>query len=352
MEKRVDEAVGQFITDRTPGCSVLAAKDGRVIFRKAYGLADIEHGVPAKSEDNFIIASNTKQFTCLAVLMLRDRGLLALDETIERFFPDFPDYRKRVTVRMLMNHTSGIPEYFDPQFADRAAEIATADTKAMLDIAKSLSDATYFEPGTQFSYCNTGYVMLGDIVRQLSGKKFGQFLEEEIFSPLGMTRTFAPDYMDQKDPYQVEGYHYDVKTGVAERVPYDMMEVGYADGNISSNVDDLLKWHAFLFGDDSDYGADVIDKSHLKELYTPSHLTDGTEIKYGLGLIQGDLDEAHPAIPGDRREYWHTGGTEGFISRVAYYPDDRLSLMMLTNWLEVPRNDLFSAIADAVFSSI
>lgn len=350
IEKKADDLAARYFGSATPACSLLAAKDGNVVFRKAYGMADLENGIPATPDHNFIIASNTKQFTCLAVLMLRDRGLLALDETIERFFPDFPDYRKKVTVRMLMEHTSGIPDYFDERFESRLKEAAEADTAEMLRIAKTLG-GTDFEPGTQFSYSNTGYVMLGDIVRQLSGKSFGGFLETEVLAPLGMDRSFAPDYMDQRDPHQTEGYQNGDVSGTFKRVPYDMLEVGYADGNISSNTDDMLKWHAFLYGDDPGYGAEVIEKSHLKELYTPGRLADGTALDYGLGIMTGELDADHRCVKG-RRELWHTGGSMGFISRVSYFPDDKVSLIMLTNWLEVPRDEFFFGFADAVFSSI
>ena len=350
IEKKVDALAARYFGDKTPACSLLAAKDCKAVFRKAYGQADIENGIPATPDHNFIIASNTKQFACLAVLMLRDRGLLALDETIERFFPNFPDYRKKVTVRMLMEHTSGIPDYFDERFESRLPETATADTEAMLRFSKSLG-GTDFEPGSAFSYSNTGYVMLGDIVRQLSGVSFGKFLETEVFAPLGMDRSFAPDYMDQKDPYQTEGYQNDKEKGGFKRVAYDMLEVGYADGNISSNTDDMLKWHAFLYGDDAGYGAEVIDKSHLKELYTPGRLADGTPLNYGLGIMTGALDADHRCVEG-HRELWHTGGSMGFISRASYFPDDKVSLIMLTNWLEVPRDEFFFGFADAVFSSI
>ena len=348
LQIRADRAAERYISGCEPGCSVLAARGGEVILKSAYGMADIENGIPVKPEDNFIIASNTKQFACLAVLMLRDRGLLALDETIERFFPGFPDYRKKVTVRMLMNHTSGIAEYFEDEYWRLNDRFALADTAEMIRIAATLDDKTKFEPGTEFSYCNTAYVMIGDIVRQLSGKSFGNFLETEIFAPLGMDRSFAPDYMDQKDPYQVEGYQYDEALKTFVKVPYDMLEVGYADGNISSNTEDLLKWHDFLYRGGN---AGLVSRETLKELYTPGHLNDGTEINYGFGIMTGDLDGDHKSVTG-HRELWHTGGTMGFISRVSYFPDDDVSIIMLTNRNGIDRDGLFGGFAEAVFTSI
>ena len=242
LEQAIDRAAARSIGSNTPGCAILLARDNEVLFRKGYGMANLEKGIPVRPEDNFVIASNTKQFTCMAILMLRDRGLLDLDEPIERFFPDFPDYRKRITVRMLMSHTSGIREYFEEGFRENEEALRTADTAALLEIAKGFGPELDFEPDTRWSYCNTAYVMLGDIVRQLTGKMFGRFLESEIFAPLGMTGTAAPDYMDQTDPRQTAGY-VETAPGVFVPQPYDMLLVGYADGTISSQVDDLLKWH-------------------------------------------------------------------------------------------------------------
>ncbi len=168
LEQAADRIAGKAAGPDTPGFALLLAKDGEVLLRKGYGMADLERGRPVTPEDNFVIASNTKQFTCMAVLMLRDRGLLDLDEPIERFFPDFPDYRKAVTVRMLMAHTSGIREYFEEGFRENEEALRTADTARLLEIARGFGPQLDFEPDTRWSYCNTAYVMLGDIVHRAS----------------------------------------------------------------------------------------------------------------------------------------------------------------------------------------
>lgn len=348
LEQAVDRVVGRYINDRTPGCSLLLAKDGEVLLRKGYGMADLEKGTPVKAGDNFIIASNTKQFTCLAILMLRDRGLLALDEPIERFFPDFPDYRKKVTIRMLMCHTSGIREYFEEGFRTNEAALSKADTAALLEIAKDFGPELNFEPDTQWSYCNTAYVMLGDIVRQLTGKPFGKFLETEIFAPLGMDDSVAPDYMDQTDPRQVAGYSDEETPGTFIRQPYDMLLVGYADGNISSNVDDLLKWHHFLYESD---GAPLVKRSTLEEMFLCHKLKDGTSTNYGMGLFLGQILGKSQRYPG-HDEVWHTGGTTGFISRLSRFRDDGVTAAMLTNWNGIQRDEIFFPILDELFKRL
>ena len=390
LSDRIDAAVGRYITDSTPGCSILIAQDGNVIFRKAYGLADIEHGIPIRPEDHFIIASNTKQFTCLAVLMLQGRGLLDVDETIEKYFPGLPDYTSRVTIRMLMCHTSGIPDYFERDYEDNTERLRTADTEEMLDIIAGFGDCLEFEPDTAFHYSNSGYVMLGEIVRQVSGMEFGAFIENEILGPLGMG-ALAPDHMDQRDPKQIRGY---VQRGTGagvdqngslpdidaaadrdvseeggsqfefEAAPYDMLQVGYADGNISASADDILRWHGFLYGSDwtghephgdaaglSNDVTHLVSDADLTEMRTSHRLKDGSETGYGMGLMIGDLDEDHRQVSA-LTEIWHTGGTMGFISRISYFPDERISAVMLTNWEGIERDKIFADVMKEALDEI
>lgn len=360
-ENEIDEVAGRYVSDTTPGFSMLLAKDGEVLFRKAYGMADLEKGIPIKPSDHFIIASNTKQFVCLSILILRERGLLDLDEPILRFFPDFPEYKDEITVRMLMTHTSGIPEYFDEDLLKGNLEaLRTATLQELLEITKSFGNNLYFEPDTRISYCNTAYVMLGSIIEQLSGMKFGVFLKKEIFDTLEMDHSLAPDYMDQKDPDQVAGYissegeNADIMTGgsIKEnkagdfvKVPYDMLEVGYADGNISTNTDDILKWHQYLYNENDDR---IVSYDVRREMWMPHVLKTGEKTDYGFGIMTGDFDDDH-RIVSDRRELWHTGGTEGFISRISYFPDDKISAVMLTNWNGIARDELFDGMMHIFF---
>ena len=399
----IDDIAGRYVSDTTPGFSMLLARGGKVLFRKAYGMADLEHGVPIKPSDHFIIASNTKQFTCLLILMLREKGLLDLDEPIARFFPDFPEYKDTVTIRMLMCHTSGITEYFDEEELEKLIPVLrTADTGKMLEIIKGFGNRLYFQPDTRISYCNSAYVMLGSIIEQLAGMRFGQLLKKEIFDTLEMDHSIAPDYMDQIDPEQVCGYmsqeaeeivlkaasSYDAALTEAaaapaapgrpaaapdaaasgpegraaenaasqtamigtifRHVPYDMLEVGYADGNISTNVDDILKWHQYLFSESDDR---IVPYSVRKEMWAPHVLKTGEKTNYGFGMMTGDFDDDHHTVS-DRRELWHTGGTEGFISRISYFPDEKISAIMLTNWNGIARDELFREIVQTIFHRI
>lgn len=336
LEKRIDKVVEKDMSADTPGMSLLLTKGSDVIIRKAYGLADLETGEKITPDRTFVIASNTKQFTCTAIMMLKEQGLLSYDEPIRRFFPDFPEYADRVTVRNLMTHVSGIKEYFEENVWLDIPESATADTARMLEIIKDFGDLT-FEPETQYSYCNSAYVMLGDIVRQLSGLTFGQFLKEKIFDPLGMKDTIAPDYLDVRSEKLTEGYTKDANGNFVKQ-DYNMALVGYADGNIQSTTDDILIWHKYLYMSDSE---ELLKRDTLAEAFRDNYLKDGTATGYGFGFFLGDY-KGH-------REIWHTGGTTGFISRASRFPDDDISLIMLTNYEGLPKNQMYEAIAAEIF---
>ncbi|MCI5687134.1 MAG: beta-lactamase family protein [Emergencia sp.] len=338
LEQRLDAVISPVMNDHTPGMALLIAEGDEIIFRKAYGMADLEKGRRITPEDNFVIASNTKQFTCFAVLMLKEQGLLSLDETVDRFFPDFPPFCKKITVRQLMCHQSGIKEYFDDSTWQQWSQAAKADTKDMLEIIKTF-DVLDFEPGSRYSYSNSAYVMLGAIVEQLSGMPFGKFLEEKILKPVGMLQSFAPDTMDQRPASLIEGYELQ-PDGSFEKQPYDMKLVGYADGNIQSNVDDMLKWHKHLYESTE---ACFLAREAMAEAFQENYLADGSKSGYGLGFF---LDGETPG----HKEIWHTGGTMGFISRCSRYVDDRISVIMLTNYAGLPKNQLYEKIVAEIFA--
>lgn len=332
LAQRLDAIISPVMHEGTPGMALLIAEKGEILLRKAYGMADLESGRPVTPDDNFVIASNTKQFTCLAILMLREQGLLSLDETVDRFFPGFPPFCKTITVRQLMCHQSGIREYFDESVWRQWDHAARATTKEMLKIIQTF-DKLDFAPGTQYSYCNSAYVMLGDIVAQLSGMPFGKFLEEKILKPVGMANSSAPDFMDHKPASLIEGYARK-EDGSFERQPYDMRLVGYADGNIQSNVDDMLKWHRHLYESQEEI---FLPRTVITEAFRENLLSDGSGTGYGLGFFLNGETPGH-------REIWHTGGTMGFISRCSRYVDDQLSVIMLTNYEGLPKNQLYNEI--------
>lgn len=341
LEQRLDAVISSTMNENTPGMALLIAEGDEVLIRKAYGIADFKTGRKVTPDDNFVIASNSKQFTCFAIKMLEAEGLLDQDETIERFFPDFPDYVKKVTIKDLMIHQSGIKEYFEE---DRWQATAEATTEQMMDIIKGFGGLD-FEPHEKFAYCNSAYVMLGRIVEQLSQMTFGQFVKTRILDPVGMTNSFVPDYMDDKPESLIEGYVLQ-EDGSYKEAKYDMLLVGYADGNIQSNVDDMLRWHRHLYMEDTSV---FLDREIMEQSFVDYPLGDGMPSGYGFGFfINGS--KYHEGHLEGHEEIWHTGGTNGFISRVSRFVDDNLSVIMLTNYEGLPKNELFFKIMTEVFA--
>ncbi len=335
LEKRLDQVIAPVMNDHTPGMMLLIACGDEILLRKPYGMADLEKKIPVKPDDQFAIASNTKQFTCMAIMMLKEQGLLEYDEPIARFFPDFPDYRHHVTIRHLMNHQSGIPDYTEAPNWCTWKGYEKAVTADMLEFIKSVGDVT-FTPGERFSYCNAGYVMLGSIVEQLSGMPFGAFLEKNILAPAGMTGACAPDSTLQRGERLVEGYNLE-EDGSYVKQPYDMALVGYADGNIQATADDMLAWHNYLYDPRKQR---LVKPETLAEAFSQQHKTDADDLRYGFGLIKSEYY--------GHQEIWHGGGTMGFASRCSRYIDKNLSIIMLSNVLGLPKYELFYQIADEV----
>lgn len=335
-EKEIEKIAADYFSSRTPGMALLIGEGGRIVYKNGFGMADVEKGIPIDPDTAFIIASITKQFTAMAVMMLKERGLLSYDDIIARFFPDFPDYKDRVTIRHLMTHTSGIKEYFDDDFIKLAHEMG--DSLTQEDIFERIKNfgGLEFEPNTRFSYCNSSYVMLGAIVEKVSQKSFAEFLKENIFDPLGMNRTVVGTSSKQKILKMASGYTLDGKGGY-KKTPLDMAAIGWADGNIISTVEDLFKWHNAL------YTEKLVKKETLREAFTSHMLKDGTPTNYGFGWFLGSRRGI--------REIWHTGGTVGYVSRFSRFVDENVAVIMLTNLYDLAgpkRDELFDRIVEVV----
>lgn len=318
-----------------PGASVLVAQDGKVLYRKAFGLANLEERTPITTATNFRLASVTKQFTATAVLLLAERGKLSLDDPLTRFFPGFATAAHRVKVRHLLGHTSGLPDYED--LIPPGTTVPLKD-KDVLDLV-GRQDRLYFAPGSQFRYSNTGYALLALIVEKISGRSFAQFLEENIFDPLGMAGTVA--YEEGISKVERRAYGYSEKDGRFERTDQSLTSSVLGDGGIYSSVEDLWLWDQAL------YGTRLLPAETLAMAFqagTPTSDQPGSGYGYGWYVA------SHGGHRGTRK-VWHYGETLGFSTYLARYPDKRLTIIMLTN-----RNDNFlgptvDRIADVILAT-
>lgn len=319
-EAAVDELFADYSAEGLPGASVMVIKDGRPVLTKSYGLANVGDGTRITSTTNFRLASVTKQFTATAVLMLIDQGKLALDDPIRQYFPRLPAFADGITIRHMLQHTSGLEDY-EPIYGDAFPEQIL--DRGVVDLI-SRTEGTYFEPGTEHRYSNTAYAMLAVLVEDLSGKSFPQYLDEFIFAPVGMRTTVA--YRKGETTVPERSFGYTVTGRLVENTDQSAWSAVLGDGGIYSSVEDLYKWDQALYRDD------LITPALRRQGWAP-----GLE-NYGFGWR---IDE----YAGHRR-YHHSGSTSGFRNFMQQFPDERLSVIVLTNRAEPDVQPLAEKVAD------
>jgi len=327
MTSKIDTLFEDFNRLDAPGASVTVIQNGKVLFAKGYGLANVEEKIRCTPETNFRLASLTKQFTAMSILILADRGKLSLDASLIEFFPEFPSYGKQISVRQLLNHTSGLIDYEDV--------IPTGTTMPVLDrdVLRLLlkQNKTYFSPGSKFRYSNSGYSILSLIVEVRSGMPFARFLKKNIFQPLKMNNSLAYEQGFSIIPNRAFGY-----TASGEsftRTDQSLTSSVLGDGGIYTSASDLFKWDQAL------YTAKLVSAKWLKLAFTPNPLpTDFPNSHYGFGWYIGEYRGL--------REIWHYGETRGFTTRVARFPEKKFTVVILTNRNDAKISELPHKITD------
>jgi CubicO group peptidase (beta-lactamase class C family) len=310
IEQAVDEVLAKEIEPGGPGAAVAILKKGRFIIRKAYGLADLEWNTPLLPDAVFRIASLTKQFTAVAVMMLAERGLVSIDEPIERYLADWPSRDRRITVRHLLNHTSGVWRH-DSELVERTLRPNPPVEEVLkLIFAKPFE----FAPGERYSYNNSGYLLLGAIIGAVSGRTYEAFLREEIFEPLGMTRTGILRH-EVVTPLRARGYVRGRKRFHNARL--DAMNWSHAAGALGSTLDDLARW------DQAIRTHRLVSAQTLEVMLADTPLADGSRFPYGFGWGTANYR-------GDR-VYHHTGGISGFACQMLHFRDEDLTTIVLSN---------------------
>jgi D-alanyl-D-alanine carboxypeptidase len=312
LAARMDAVVKASYPADGPGAAAIVVKDGRVIYRAAYGMASLELGVALAPDMVFRLGSITKQFTAAAVLALAHDGKLALADPIEKYLPGYPTHGHVITIEHLLTHSSGIQSYTDIPgwFASRIKADMTLDE--LIDAFKK--EPMQFAPGTRFRYNNSGYVLLGAIIEKASGQSYEQFLKARLFEPLGMTST----HFGSNEPIirrRVQGY---TRTqGVVRHAPYLSMTQPHAAGSLVSSVDDLARWDAALYTDA------VVPQALLTKAWTPYALSTGKPTGYGYGWGVGSMRK--------RQFVAHGGGIPGFSTYAVRLPEDRVYVAVLAN---------------------
>jgi CubicO group peptidase (beta-lactamase class C family) len=332
-----------------PGCAVLVIKDGEPVFRKGYGVTDLRSLQTSQKigpETNFRLASLTKQFTATAIMLLVHDGKLSYEERLTDVFPDFPAYGKTITIRQLLNHTSGVVDYEDIMAKGYAGiaddKIPQIKDAGVLDLLKQQT-STKFTPGTRWAYSNSGYVVLAMAVEKRSGMGFGEFLRQRIFAPPGMTPTIA--YEKGRNEVEHRAYGHTKTADGWRETDQSSTSATLGDGGVYTSLDDLEKWDAALAAHT------LLTAREMEPALTPAKAANGGPLQqangslaplYGFGWFL-DPYRGH-------RRYAHYGETVGFRNAIQRFPDDHLTVIVLSNRGEVDAPALAESVADLYFS--
>jgi CubicO group peptidase (beta-lactamase class C family) len=311
LAKKINLFLEKTYPEKEPGAAVLAMKDGKVILRKGYGMANLELGIPIKPEMVFRIGSITKQFTAVAIMKLVEEGKLSVTDDIKKYLPDYPTHDHKITIHHLLNHTSGIkrietiPEMFFLIRKDMTP-------KELMDFFKNRP--MEFVPGEQYLYNNSGYILLGAIIQKVSGKSYEAYVDENILKPLGMSGSYHGSNT-RIIPNRVSGYKKERKD--IKNADYLSMTIAYAGGSLLSTVDDLHRWYQAL------EAGKVLSQKSLEQMYTPTILNNGKTQNYGYGWSLGTFF--------GEKTIEHGGDIIGFSSYALRVPKKKVFVTVLTN---------------------
>ncbi len=351
----LDAIFSPLASANTPGLAVLVRKDGRTAFELGYGARELRSFDKIDSQTDFRLASCSKQFTASSVMLLVHDGKLRYDDKLTDVFADFPAYGKAIIIRNLLNHTSGLPDYEDLMAAVEKRKGATVWTPThqiqdaeVLDLLKQEA-AGKFAPGTQWSYSNSGYVVLGLVVAKISGKPFREFLRERIFTPLKMSQTLAYQKGINEVPQRAYGHSKEGNTW--KQTDQSPTSATLGDGGIYSPLADLAKW------DEALAQHTLLTEKEMQPALTPAKLTTGAQPKWPTN---SDRPEGTPAAYGfgwfldpyrNHDRMWHYGDTVGFHSYILRLPADRLTIIVLCNRTDLDPESLAAKVADFYIAS-
>jgi CubicO group peptidase (beta-lactamase class C family) len=325
---RLDAVFADLERPQHPGAALLVIDHDEIVYRKSYGLADLETQRAITADTSFYLASISKQFTAMAIMLLAEEGRLSYDDRLAGFFPQLPCWSADVSVRHLLHHTSGLPGYGDLFSSGTGVpNINEVTNETVLDRARDLA-APQFPVGTQYAYSNMGYVLLAMIVATVSGRSFADFLKARIFDPLGMRHTVAYDQSRPRRHKLAHGYLREDDR--FERWDYPMLTVG--DGGLFSTLDDLFLWDQALNSER------LVAKAALEQAFTSGMTNDGTPVGYGFGwytnvfpfLSDGEREQLL-ALGADLRHVAHGGGLVAYFNYIIRLLDTRRTILVLTN---------------------
>jgi CubicO group peptidase (beta-lactamase class C family) len=307
----IDSIIDSATEDYGPGGAVCVTYRGRVIHRKGYGFADMERKIPFSPETPCYLASVSKQFTCMAIMILKEQGLISYSDSLPEFFEDIPEQWNGITVHHLMTHTSGLPRFFSLGW-----DTENITNEKVFERLKDYEELE-FAPGTGYSYCNSGYIFLALIVEKVTGTPFHLFMRDNVFQPLKMQQTLVYD----KSRPVINGcaVGYALEENALEIHDYNLLTMGA--GGIYSTVDDLSRWDKGL----SEHT--LVKKETLQEAFS-LHFERSEGEYYGYGVVISEYER--------KKRIWHNGELSGFRTHFTRIPEAELSIAVLTNggWIK------------------
>ena len=331
--EKIDALFAQWNKPNSPGCALAVIKNGHVLYKRGYGMANLDYEIPISSKTVFNIASLSKQFTAISIALLARQGKVSLDDDIRKYLPEMPQYSAPVTIRQLIHHTSGVREYSHlmqlagTRFQDAPAE----DVYKIITRQKELN----FKPGDEYLYSNSGYFLLARIVQKATGKSLREFAEENIFKPVGMSSTRFHDDASEVIRNRATGYSsrpngsFAVEATTSESV---------GDGGLLTTIDDLILWNEIFEENKLGGGQDLIHQA-----LTRGTLNNGKRIDYGFGLEI----ETYRGL----NEFGHGGAFNGFNADMIRFPDQRFTVFCLCNLSNIESGRLTRQVADLYLAS-
>jgi CubicO group peptidase (beta-lactamase class C family) len=359
MEKKIDALFSGLTSPDAPGLAVLVRQNGKTVFERGYGVRDLRTKSKIDAHTNFRLASFTKQFTAMAIMLLVHDGKIRYDEALTDIFPDFPAYGRSITVRNLLNHTSGLPDYEDlMDAAEKAKGPIWSPEKQIqddevLELLKKEKDGK-FAPGTSWSYSNSGYVVLGLIVAKTSGQSYGEFLRARIFAPLKMSHTIVYQKGKNEVVNRAFGHSKEKENDSLKETDQSSTSATLGDGGIYSNLEDLTEW------DDALRNHTLLSEKEMQSALTPAKLNDGSQPHWPA---EPGADNLHPGKPvsygfgwfldpyESHQRMWHTGTTMGFRTVIERFLRENLTVIILSNRTDLDPEKLSLQVAGIFLSA-
>ena len=333
LEKEQNSAIDPIFEEwdsiDVPGGALAVVRDGSIIYSNGYGSADLEHDIPITPKTVFYLASVSKQFVAFCILLLEEQEKLKLTDPVQKYLPDFPEYKNPITIAHLIHHISGLKDYFDLLEAEGKNYLDHIEADDIYELIKSQSDLN-FQPGEQFRYSNSGYFLLYRIIEQVSGKTLREFAQEQIFEPLGMKNTLF--YDDINGLVKNRAFSYGKTDQGFDNLVSRFDLVG--SGGMYANVEDLALWdHNFYDNKLGKGGKAIMDKTLVEGV-----LNNGEKTGYAFGLRVGNYKGS--------KTISHSGGSMGYRTRLLRFPEQKCTVIILANRSDADPEAKANTIAD------